>query len=176
MGIFDDPETNNARTFDRSKYFTPGLFLVDITRLKHNDPNHPDPRKRPRNGESFVIEARVLGAQSSDPSAPQPGETAAHIIAHLSGNDATKRELARADFQSFRNMLAGALGADPASYTPEQWQQFGAAIMADDGNALSGKLVLKLECFKANTSNFTIHRWHGRATEADLNAFGLSGA
>lgn len=174
MGIFDDPETNEAQQYDKSKYFQEGVYLVDIIRLKHNDPNHPDPRKRPRNGESFVIECRVVAVKGSHPDAPQPGETAAHIIAHLSSSEVQKRSMNRGDFQAFRNMLARALGADPDAYTPEQWQQFGTAIMADSGRALAGKMVFKLECFKAANSNFTCHRWHGRATAEDYAEFGIA--
>lgn len=162
MGIFDNDAVGNAKTFESSKYFQKGLYLVAISKIKYLQ----------QRGEKVVIECKVLGAQSDDPRAPEVGETAAQVISNLDAND-EKRDYALGDLKAFLNAVAGPAAADftPQEYTAMLKQLVG---VPDFG----GSLVMFLECWPKEIkskpgSYITIMRWHGRATPEHYAQFGL---
>lgn len=160
MGIFDD--VGSAKTFDSSQYFQPGLYLVDVTKLKHITSR----------GEKVVIEGTVLGVKSDDERAPEAGETAAQVISGFDASD-EKRDYALGDFKAFVQALAG---EQAATWSP---QQFGAFTKGLVGVDLTGRAVMVLECWgkplKRDPSKvFTIHKWLRRATPEDYASFGVA--
>lgn len=156
MGIFD--EVGGANETAKSGYFYPGIYLVELARVKHN-PNG-------FNGESVVIEGKVLAVRSSDDQAPEPGEHRAHVISGFDKNN--RKEMALGDLKAFTR---AAYNNHPSieGWTPQQWNEAASKIV---GETLAGK-VMKLECFMNAAGTFTIHRWLGHASAADYAEFGL---
>ena len=149
MGIFDD--VGNAKTYESSKYFKDGQYLVSVENIKHLQ----------QRGEKIVIECQVLGAKSSDPDAPEAGETAAHVISGFDAHD-EKRDYALGDLKAFVQAVVGPVSQD---WTP---QQFGAFTKGIVGTALKGRCFMIIECWgkplkRDPSKTFTVHTWKRKA-------------
>jgi hypothetical protein len=169
MGIFDN--LTGANPSGGGRYFTPGRYIVDITRIEF---------KQGFKGESIVIEAQVVAgqpvpdsvnAQTGKPhSPPQPGQTAAHVIS-ASGS---KEKMAKDNWMAF---LLAVYQCEQAAYTDEQWSDISGK--ATQG-ALNGQRLLLDVWEKPQKANpdkvFTVHKWMRPATPEDLQEFGVSAA
>ncbi len=156
MGIFDN--LDQADVFENSKFFQPGRYIVAIKACKF---------VQGFKGESFVIECVVKGVRSEHPDAPQPGELAAQVWS-ASGE---KRDIARSTWLGF---LCAVTGKAKDDYTGEQWKSISSKAI--DENALANQ-VCYLEVFMKKTragGDFTQHKWHGIATDAQLAEFGIT--
>lgn len=164
--IFDN--LDQADVFSNSKFFQPGMFIVDIKVCKFISGGHK--------GDTFVIETVIAGVRSDHPDAPQVGETAAQVW-NATGE---KRDIARNTWLGF---LCSAYGVEQKVYTGDQWKQVSVAVM--DGGALSGgkssstpgvPTRLLVEVFMKTTragNPFTMHAWRGVPSAAQLAEFGL---
>lgn len=173
MGIF--AEASETETYDKSSYFAPGLYLVELVKFKENNG---------AKGLSYVAECTVLGANSNSPDAPDPGTTAAWVLTGFSVSE-MRRKMALGDLKKFLGVLISDLtGTDPETMTPDQWDAFGKMAVDHDGAALKGT-ILRLECFATVTKNgkpFTVHHWHraghpkmqSAITAQDYADFGLT--
>jgi hypothetical protein len=156
MGVFDN--LDQASVFENSKWFQPGRYIVEIQQCKFISSGF--------HGDSFVIEAKVLGVISTHPDAPQPGELCAQVW-NASGE---KRDIARGTWLGF---LCAIYGAKPADYSGEQWKAISAAVI--DDNKLKGQWVY-LEVFMKKTqkgNDFTQHKWLGTPKPEVLKEFNL---
>jgi hypothetical protein len=156
MGIFDD--LDQADVFANSKYFQPGMFIVDIKACKFITGGHK--------GDSFVIEATIVATKSDHADAPQPGELAAQVW-NASGD---KRDIARNTWLGF---LCSAYGVEQKAYSGEQWKTISEKVIGE--GALDGTR-LRVEVFMKTTragNPFTQHAWRGVPTAAELAEFGL---
>ena len=159
MSIFD--QLDQTSIFENSKYFQPGRYIVAINAVKFIQGGYK--------GDSFVIEAKVLGVKSEHPDAPAPGELAAQVW-NATGE---KRDIARATWMGF---LTTVYEKKQEELTAEQWKQVSAQVI--DNNALAGQ-QLYLEVFMKKTragGDFTYHKWIGIATPDQLAEFGIAAA
>lgn len=157
MSIFDD--LDNANVFENSKYFQPGMYIAEIVGVKFIQAGYK--------GDSFVIEAKVVGVKSTHPEAPAVGELCAQVW-NASGE---KRDIARATWMGF---LCAVFGVKQEQYTAAQWKQISSQVI--DGGALNGKRFA-LEVFTKKTrtgGDFTYHKWLGAATAEQLAEFGIA--
>jgi hypothetical protein len=152
---------SSLKTYGTSRYFKDGIYIVEISKVKFNEEGH--------NGSSFIIEANVKGTKSDDPDAPQPGESAANVW-----NASGKKE--QIGYANWKEFLIGAFEIDAATQDQmdnDQWWELAKSVLNDC--ELEG-VVMYLECWTKDTKSggkFTMHKWHRRATEADLKEFGL---
>lgn len=155
MGIFDD--VGSAQETSKSGYFVPGVYLVKLVQVKHNNGFK---------GESIIIEGEVIAVNSEEENAPIVGETRAHVISGFS--DTKRKDMALGDLKAFTR--AAYNNPDVADWTPQIWSQASQAIV---GEKLAG-VVMKLECFMNGKGSFTIHRWYGHAHADDFARFGVA--
>lgn len=149
---------SNAELFEKSKYFAPGQFLVELTNCKYNEGQKT----------AYIIEGKVLGARNTGPEAPAVGEHAAHII--VASGDKTRQQMALRDVIGF---MCSIFDLEPGDKSDEEW--FDLAVTVFEDNELAGTVAL-LECHEITTKNdrpFTIHTWRGIASDADKAEFGL---
>lgn len=150
MGIFDN--LTNAQVFERSAYFEPGLYIVQINAVKYIDSGYK--------GDAFVIEAKVLASKKTKENEPlAPGATAAQVW-RASGD---KKEIARGTWIGF---LCAVFGIKQVDWDDARWKKVSADVI--DNNALKGT-ELGLEVFTTTTKaggDFTQHRWLGQPTDA----------
>lgn len=150
---------SSAKAFGQSKWFTPGQYLVKISGCRFNSGGYK--------GDSFVIEATVLGAKNENgKDDPKPGDTVAHIW-NASGK---KLDVARNTWMSF---LCAMFSCEVASKTDEEWATISSAVI--DYGALDDEVAL-LEVFNKKTQaggDFTYHGWRRIAAPEDFQAFGL---
>jgi hypothetical protein len=158
MGLFS--KMSAVKTYGSSRYFKDGIYIAEITKVRFNEGHK---------GESFVVETNVKGTKSEDPEAPQPGESAANVW-NATG---PKRDIALSNWKEF---LIGAFDIDTDSQNQmgdQEWEELSNSVLNDC--ELEG-VVMYLECWTKDTNTggkFTMHKWHRRATEADLKEFGL---
>lgn len=147
---------SSVKAFEKSKYFAEGRYIVEFSKIKLISGHR---------GESFVIEAVVKGALGVPEGGPDVGDTCAQVW-NVSGE---KRELGLGTWKGF---LEGIQGDEIDSYSDEQLEHLSNKIL--DG-ALEGKMV-RLDVWTTTTKSggdFTVHRWLGAPSEADLEEFGI---
>lgn len=170
-GIFDN--LDEADVFENSAYFQPGRYIVAINACKFISGGHK--------GDSFVIEAKVLGvipdaeypavyalAHDGNPPPPCPGVGA--LAAQVWSASGDKRDIARNTWLGF---LCSAYGVDKEAYDGAQWKTISERVIGE--NALGGQ-TLALECFMKKTKvnrDFTMHAWRGTPTAETMAEFGL---
>lgn len=147
------------KAFERSKWFSPGNYIVEINATKFVQ----NKRKT-----SVIIETIVLGTDADDENAPQPDEIAAQVIV-CSGEWG---ELGLANWKQFLTIVLQV--EDPETVSDEQWEKWTDEAFEEQG--LKG-VRLHLQCWhKAKKSNpaevFTVHQW-SYPTEAQLKKFGI---
>ncbi|MDP6424616.1 MAG: hypothetical protein QGG14_07725 [Planctomycetota bacterium] len=155
--MFDNAD--QVKIFENSAYFQPGRYIVSINACKLITNGH--------NGDSFVVECKVLGALSESPTAPVAGALAAHVW-NASGD---KRDMARATWFGF---LCACFGVEQSAYDNAQWKQISEQVI--EHGALNGKIQY-LECFNKPTragNPFTKHNWKGTPTAELMAEFGLN--
>lgn len=156
MSIFDD--LDQAQVFENSAFFQPGSFIVEITNCKFI---------QGYKGDSFVIESRVLAAQSEHKDAPAVGQLAAQVW-NATGK---KRDIARSTWLGF---LCAVIDKKKDDLSGEQWRDLSGKVI--DDNALKGtKMALDVFTKKMQSTgnDFTHHKWIGVPTAEQLAAFGL---
>lgn len=158
MSIHDT--IGGAEAFESSQYFQPGQYIVSIKQCKYVEGYK---------GQSFVIECKVLHTVSTDAKAPMPGAVAAQVI-KVSGDD-MKKQMGLSNWKGF---LGSVLGSDADNLTDQEWAQISSSAVEE--NQLAGQ-VIKLDCYMKETkagNPFTVHKWLGKATDADLQAAGVA--
>lgn len=162
-GLFDN--LDQASVFENSKWFQEGRYIVEITRCVFIKDGYK--------GDSFVIEARVLGAISTHAAAPTEGQLAAHIW-NASGD---KRDMARGTWMGF---LTNVFQLEQSDRDGDWWKATSAQVL--DDNYLGGS-KLYLEVFekpKKNQSDpnkpkmFTQHNWYSTPTAEQFAEFGIA--
>lgn len=157
MGVFSN--LSQVKTFEKSKWFQPGKYLVEIEEIKFIESGNK--------GDSFVIQGKVIAVESEHAAAPKVGETAANVW-NASGE---KRNIGLSSWKSF---LQAAFGKDEINAMDDEALEELSGSVIDDG-ALDGMPML-LDVWMTETKaggNFTKHDWKRPATPEDFAEFGL---
>ena len=146
MGVLDSLDLSKVKVFEKSTYFTPGRYRVEIKEIKQIEG---------RNGEVMIIEAIVLES-SPGPKGEEPvavGTTCAQVIP-LEGPN---KESGRGNMMGF--YAATLHDCKVSDHSTTEWRKY--IIDATTEGTLNG-IEMLLECFNTKTkagNDFTIHRW-----------------
>jgi len=161
MGVFDD--MNQAEIFgDRAPYFYPGQHIVQITGAKVVNGH---------NGETHIIEGRILGVRSEHPDSSPVGTICAQGFNASKSPQAAKRAT-----ETWVKFMCAVYGIKQGDWDANQWKANIANVI--DNGALNGTITA-LDCFfkkMQNGEDFTVHNWKGAPSPDDLLRFGLDPA
>lgn len=149
MGVFD--KLGSQRVFEKSAYFQPGKYLVDLELCKYQEGYK---------GKSFIIEAVIVDRESSHADAPEIGSRASHVWKA----DGDKEDIAKSTMMQF---LLAACGEPQSAHSDEEWATIAQKVFGPT-NALAGTRMV-VEVFMTVTKRgqpFTAHRWLG-TTDAE---------
>ncbi len=169
-GILDD--LDQAEVFENSDFFAAGRYIVRIEACKFILKGHK--------GDSFVVEATVLGVIAEDGEVKQKDGSMEMVnyprvgvrAAQIWGASGTEQRIkqGRGTWIAF---LCSAFGVKKARFTGPEWKSHSGAVL--DGH-LNGQ-IFGLDCHMVRTKEdgpFTVHNWRGPQTPAQLAEFGLA--
>jgi len=161
MGIFKNYQLSQVGLVGSGRYFKEGEYVVRIENTKMVREGYK--------GDSIIIEAEVLYAESNEEDAPPVNSIASQVL-NLSG-DKTKTTMSLKNWMGFLCAIAGV--EDTKAFSDEEWDEM--ATEAIENNALKDS-ILKLSCYTTTTKEnkpFTAHRWAPQPSDEYLKKVGL---